>query len=111
MSDFIQLVTTTATRDDAETIARHLVEQRLAACVQILGPITSVYRWEGKVETAQEWQCVIKSRRSVWPQLEAAIRSKHRYQVPEILAFAIEDGHAPYLEWLAAEVPTPREPL
>ncbi len=66
MSDYIQVVTTTERREDAERIARALVEQRLAACAQVSGPITSTYRWQGEIETAQEWQCRAKSRRDLF---------------------------------------------
>jgi periplasmic divalent cation tolerance protein len=104
MSDYIQVVTTTATHDEAEIIARALVDERLAACTQIVGPVTSIYRWEGKIETSQEWQCWAKSRRELFEQIEAAIRRLHPYQVPEILALPIEAGSEKYLQWLDGEV-------
>jgi periplasmic divalent cation tolerance protein len=104
MSDYIQVVTTTATHDEAEIIARALVDERLAACTQIVGPVTSIYRWEGKIETSQEWQCWAKSRRELFEQIEAAIRRLHPYQVPEILALPIEAGSEKYLKWLDGEV-------
>jgi periplasmic divalent cation tolerance protein len=104
MTDFIQVVTTTERREDAETIARALVEERLAACVQIVGPITSIYRWQGKINTVQEWQCWAKSRRELYDRIEAAIRRLHPYQVPEILAIAVAAGSADHLVWLEEEV-------
>jgi periplasmic divalent cation tolerance protein len=104
MSDYIQVITTTATHDEAEIIARALVEERLAACTQIIGPITSIYRWEGQIETSQEYQCWAKSRRSLYERLEAAIRRLHPYQVPEILAVPIVAGSETYLKWLDGEV-------
>jgi periplasmic divalent cation tolerance protein len=100
---FIQVVTTTERREDAERIAQALVDARLAACAQVSGPIASTYRWRGQVEHAQEWQCSAKSRRELFPRIEAAIRRIHPYEVPEILAMPILDGSGPYLEWLAAE--------
>ena len=100
MTEFIQVVITTASREEAEAIARALVEQRLAACVQISGPMTSVYRWEGRIETAAEWRCTIKSRQSLWEPLLAAIRPLHSYQVPEILALPVLAGNDDYLAWL-----------
>jgi periplasmic divalent cation tolerance protein len=103
MPDYIQVVTTTEHRADAEAIARALVEERLAACVQIVGPITSIYRWQDKIETAQEWQCWAKSRRVLYDRIEAVIRRLHPYQVPEILAIAVLAGSADYLAWLEAE--------
>ena len=66
MTDYVQVATTTERREDAERIARALVEARLAACVQVLGPITSVYRWKGSIETSQEWLCTAKSRRDLF---------------------------------------------
>ncbi|MDZ7619125.1 MAG: divalent-cation tolerance protein CutA, partial [Patescibacteria group bacterium] len=104
MSGYIQVVTTTDKRDDALAIAQQLVQQRLAACVQILGPITSVYRWKGEVESADEWQCWAKSRQDRYAQIEQAIRKVHPYEEPEILAMAITDASAGYLAWLDAQV-------
>jgi len=104
MTDYIQVVTTTEHREDAERIARTLVEGRLAACVQVLGPIASTYWWGGKVETAQEWQCWAKSRHDLYGQIEQAIRQIHPYEVPEILAMPILDGSPAYLAWLNGEV-------
>ncbi len=100
MGAYIQVMTTTETEEEARRIARALVERRLAGCAQVLGPITSTYRWEGKVETAQEWLCLIKSRRDLYPALEAAIRELHAYEVPEILALPVVEGEPHYLEWL-----------
>jgi periplasmic divalent cation tolerance protein len=104
MTDFIQVLTTAETRDDAESIGRALVEGCLAACVQIVGPITSIYRWQGKINTAQEWQCWIKTRRELYDRIEATIRRLHKYEVPEILAIAITAGSTDYLVWLANEI-------
>jgi periplasmic divalent cation tolerance protein len=103
MPDYIQVVTTTDKREDAERIARELVEQRLAACVQLVGPISSIYRWQGQIETAQEWQCWAKTRRDLYDAVEQAIRVLHPYEVPEILAVPIVAGSAAYLEWLEGE--------
>ncbi|MEN6459141.1 MAG: divalent-cation tolerance protein CutA [Thermoguttaceae bacterium] len=103
-NDHIQVVTTVERREDAERIGRTLVERRLAACVQIVGPITSLYRWQGKIEMAQEWQCVAKTRRDWYDAVEQAIRKLHSYEVPEILALPILDGGADYLAWLDAQV-------
>lgn len=104
MADYIQVVTTTEHEQDAQTIARQLVQQRLAACVQVLGPITSTYRWEGRIETAQEWQCWAKTRRELYEQIERAIRQIHSYELPEILAVEIVAGSRGYLAWLDEEV-------
>jgi periplasmic divalent cation tolerance protein len=98
----LQIITTTATIEDARRIAMALVARRLAACVQIVGPIESVYRWQGKIESAQEWQCWIKTRGDLYGPVEQAIRELHPYEVPEVLAMAAEASQ-PYLEWLARE--------
>ena len=103
MSQFIQIITTTASADDARRIARAIVERRLAACVQIVGPIESVYRWEGKIEAATEFQCWIKTRGDLYSSAEEAIRELHTYDVPEILAIPVVQGSAAYLEWLGRE--------
>ena len=104
MPSFIQVVTTTEKKEDAERIAACLVEKRLAACVQIAGPITSLYRWKGKIEKAQEWQCWIKSKEALYKEIEKAIKSVHPYEVPEIIAIPIVTGNRDYLEWLESEV-------
>lgn len=107
MDPFIQVTTTTDKREDAERIARALVEERLAACVQILGPLTSVYRWKGKVETAGEWLCLIKSRHSLQGAIAAAIVALHPYETPEIVVQPITGGSRDYLAWLGDNLAPP----
>jgi periplasmic divalent cation tolerance protein len=104
MTDAIQVVTTTCSKEEAEMIARALVERRLAACVQVVGPLTSTYHWQGRVETAQEFLCIIKTRQSHYLALEDAIRELHSYEVPEILAFQVTSGNRAYLDWLRGEL-------
>jgi periplasmic divalent cation tolerance protein len=103
MPDFIQVQTTTSSKEDAERIAGALVERRLAACVQIVGPITSVYRWQGKTETSAEWLCVVKTQQALYSSVEAAIRELHSYEVPEIVATPIVAGSESYLSWVRSE--------
>ena len=103
MAELIQIVTTTASEEEARRIAAALVERRLAACVQIVGPITSVYRWQGAVETSQEWQCAIKTRRDLYADVEAAIVELHSYDVPEVLAVPIIAGSPGYRAWVETE--------
>ena len=103
MTDFIQVFTTMDKEEDARKIGRLMVENKLAACVQILGPISSIYRWKGKVEEAKEWLCIFKSRRSLFQRLEESIRSLHPYEVPEIVSLPIESGSRDYLKWLGDE--------
>ncbi len=104
MEKYIQVVTTTAGREDAERIAQALIEKRLAACVQIVGPVQSIYRWQGKVERAEEWQCLIKSRAGLFGEVEQEIKSIHPYETPEIVALALAWGSKDYLEWLHGEL-------
>ena len=104
MEGFFQLSTTTGKKEDAEQIAKMLVEKRLAACVQVLGPITSTYWWQGKMETTTEWLCLIKSRRALYEELERAIKEIHPYETPEIIAVPILAGSKEYLAWLEKEL-------
>lgn len=103
MKTFIQISTTTETKEQAQKIARCLVEQKLAACVQISGPIESTYRWKGKVETASEYLCLIKTRTTLFKKVEAAIKKLHPYETPEIIATPIIKGSRAYLNWLDDE--------
>ena len=104
MSDVIQVVTTTSNRADAERLARALVEQRLAACVQIDGPITSIYHWQGAIETAEEWRLTVKSLGALYDRLEAAIRAIHSYDTPEIVATPVIAVSEAYRRWLESQV-------
>ena len=100
MSSPIQVATTTGSKPDAEGIAAALVQVRLAACVQIFGPVTSCYRWQGQVETAEEWLCTIKTTQEAYPRVEQKIRELHSYEEPEIIAVPIVAGSPGYLQWL-----------
>lgn len=100
MEEFIQVFTTTGSQADAQAIAHELVDRQLAGCVQILGPISSTYRWQGEIETAEEWLCLIKAGRELYAELEAAIKELHPYDTPEILAMPVATGSAGYLSWL-----------
>src|SRR5512141_3213765 len=100
MTDKIIVLTTCATAEEADRIARQLLEQRLAACVNILPGVRSLYRWQGAIEEAAECLLIIKSQQSLWEPLRAAIQSLHSYEVPEILLLPIADGAPPYLDWL-----------
>jgi periplasmic divalent cation tolerance protein len=101
----IQVMTTIDTREAAQTLARLLVQSRLAACVQVVGPITSTYRWEGRVEEAEEWLCLVKTRAERFAEVEQCIREHHAYDVPEIVAMPATDISAPFLQWLQDTVP------
>lgn len=104
MKDYVQVVTAAETETDAQTVARAVVEQRLAGCAQIVGPITSVFWWQGRIEMAEEWLCLIKSRHDLYAALEQAILAVHPYDVPEILAIPVASGSQEYLRWLDGEL-------
>ena len=104
MTEYIQVLTTVENKADAEKIARSLVAGKLAACVQILGPLTSYFHWQGKLDTAEEYLCLIKSRNDLFAELETAIKDLHPYEVPEILAIPVVKGGKEYLDWMAAEL-------
>lgn len=110
MTGYIQVVTTTDSREAAETIAAAVLAERLAACVQI-SRCQSWYRWQGKVEQADEFRCTLKSRADLYPELEAVIRRLHPYEVPEILAFGVSGGAASYLTWLDQELRPGKETI
>jgi periplasmic divalent cation tolerance protein len=95
-------------RAAAEKLADALVAQQVAACVNILAPCRSVYRWKGAVQHDEEHPVLIKTTRERYPALEAAIRAAHPYELPEIIAVPIERGLPAYLAWLAAETSPPR---
>jgi len=101
--------------DEAAKIARSLVEQRLAACVNIVGPVRSLYRWRGLIEDEREYLLVIKTRARLYAKLEDQVRKMHSYDVPEIIAIAVAKGSKPYLDWVlestAAVTRAPREAL
>jgi periplasmic divalent cation tolerance protein len=100
MTDKIVVLSTCPTDEEAERLARLLVEQRLAACVNVIPGVRSFYRWKGAVEDASERLLVIKSSRALFPLLKAAIEKAHSYETPEALALPVLDGAANYLNWL-----------
>jgi periplasmic divalent cation tolerance protein len=104
MSEFVQIVTTAGTREAAERIAVELVSRRLAACVQVSGPILSTFRWQGAVETAQEWVCTAKTSAAQLGAVEILVKELHTYEVPELVATPIVGGSEAYLSWLRDQV-------
>ncbi len=104
MSEYVQVLTTVASEREAERIGEALVEQRLAACVQVLGPISSIYRWRGEVEREREWLCLAKTEAGRYEEVEAAIRVAHSYDEPEIVATPIVAGSPGYLAWIDKQV-------
>ena len=99
----IAVLTNLPDSDSAFNLARDLVHLRLAACANVLSPATSFYRWEGRDEQAIEYPVLIKSTRDRYPQLEAAIRERHPYALPEIITWPIEPGLEAYLRWVEEE--------
>ncbi|MFZ1929634.1 MAG: divalent-cation tolerance protein CutA [Candidatus Sulfotelmatobacter sp.] len=97
-------MTTTGSEAEAQKIARHLVESRMAACVNIIPQITSVYRWQGKVEEACEWLLLIKTIADGFEKILEAIAELHSYELPECVCLTVEDGSAKYLQWIADSV-------
>jgi periplasmic divalent cation tolerance protein len=107
MSQTIQVVTTIGSKDEARNLARTLLERRLAGCVQIVGPITSMYWWQGAIDEAEEYLCVIKTQVDRYEALENAIRQAHPYDVPEIIAISAKRVSPDYLHWLTGELNPP----
>ncbi|MFJ5223999.1 divalent-cation tolerance protein CutA [Streptomyces sp. NPDC088400] len=103
MADYLTVLTTTDSAEKAQHLAASAVDARVAACAQIDGPITSVYRWEGAVQTDPEWRVLYKTTVDRFPELEAQIRSVHDYDTPEIIATPITHGGADYLSWVSEE--------
>ena len=103
MPDIMLILTTMPDDDRADTVARTLVEERLAACVNVHGPMQSTYRWKGRVEREAERQLVIKTTRERVAPLERRLRALHPYELPEFLVVAADGGADAYLEWVAAE--------
>ena len=102
-SDILVVLTNLPDRDAAMKLARALVERRLAACVNILGEASSIYWWRGEIETASEVPVLIKTRSGLYPELEAAIKKVHPYELPEIIAVPVVLGLPAYLDWVTAE--------
>lgn len=103
MSDYMQVLTTVDSAEGAERLGRSITGARLAACVQIVGPIRSLYWWQDEVEDAQEWQLLIKTTSERLPELEQHIKANHSYDTPEIIATPIPWGSQEYLGWISAE--------
>ncbi len=105
MDEFVVVYVTVGSAGEGERLGRVLVEERLAACVNRLGPVQSVYRWQGQIEQSEEWLLIIKTRRELWGRLKKRVQELHSYSVPEIIALPIVDGGESYLEWLEEELP------
>jgi periplasmic divalent cation tolerance protein len=104
MNVIIQIVTTIDNKEKAEHIAKQLVQKKLASCVQIAGPLKSIYRWKGQIEEAEEWQCIIKSKKSHYKKIEEEIKRLHHYELPEIIAIDIDAASPGYTRWVEEEI-------
>jgi periplasmic divalent cation tolerance protein len=100
---YLEVKTTTDSEDRAQALAEAIVAARLAACVQVVGPIQSTYWWNGSIEHAAEWMCIMKSTLAKFEALAGFIRENHSYETPEIIATAISAGSPEYLDWIEKE--------
>jgi periplasmic divalent cation tolerance protein len=107
VTDKVVVFVTTASRDEGRKIARHLVENRLAACVNITQSIQSVYRWEGKMAEDEEFLLIIKSVKELFPEIRTEISKLHSYQTPEIICLPVVEGSPNYLQWISESVQAP----
>ena len=104
MTDKIVVLSTCDSEEKAVAVARALVEERVAACVNVIPGARSIYHWQGQVEDASEWVLVIKSRRDLFDRLKEALARVHSYEVPEVIALPVVDGSEAYLTWLDREL-------
>jgi periplasmic divalent cation tolerance protein len=104
MTDARIVLTTSGNKQEAESIANKLIERQLAACVNIVGPITSVYRWKGAIETSQEFLLLIKTTEDAFTPLRQAIQELHSYELPEFIELGISRGEGKYLGWIEKSV-------
>jgi len=103
MPEFIVVFVTCGSEKEALKIAHSLVEERLAACVNLVSPVRSIYRWEGKIWDEKEWILIIKTQKERFEELEKKVKSLHSYSVPEIIGLPIVEGSSSYLRWLLEE--------
>jgi periplasmic divalent cation tolerance protein len=100
MTETIAVFINFNSEEEAIRIARSLVEEHLAACANILSPVRSIYRWEGKILDEKEWTLILKTQRKRFEELEQKVKSLHSYSIPEIIAFPITEGSSSYLKWV-----------
>ena len=97
---YVIVVVTTASKQEAEKIAQRLLKERLIACANIIGPVSSLFHWSGKTEKAEEYLIFVKSRKDLFEKLAETVKALHSYEVPEIIALPIVEGSKEYLDWL-----------
>ncbi|HPN32057.1 MAG TPA: divalent-cation tolerance protein CutA [bacterium] len=103
MNEFIKVITTIDSKSKAVDLCQKSVELRLTACAQISGPIQSIYQWQNKIESSEEFYCVFKTKKDLYRRLEDFIKKNHPYQTPEIIAINIVAGSSDYLKWIESE--------
>ena len=101
---YVVVIMTTANREEAVKIVRNLLEERLIACANIVGPISSIFWWKGKIDEASEFLVFMKSHKNLFERLSERVIEIHSYEVPEIIALPIIGGSPPYLDWLKASL-------
>jgi periplasmic divalent cation tolerance protein len=99
---YVIVIVTTPSKQEAEKIAQHLLKERLIACANIIGPVSSLFHWSGKIEEAEEYLMLMKSRKDLFEKLSEAVKALHSYEVPEILALPMVEGSKAYLDWLGS---------
>jgi periplasmic divalent cation tolerance protein len=99
---YIIVIVTAPSKQEAEKIAQHLLDKRLIACANIIGPVSSVFRWSGKTEHAEEYLLLLKSRKDLFEKLSETVKALHSYEVPEILVLPVVGGSEAYLSWLGS---------
>jgi periplasmic divalent cation tolerance protein len=104
MNEFLVVYVTVGSPEEGERLAHALVEERLAACVNRVGPVRSVYRWQGRIEQNDEELLIIKTKRELFERLKRRVQELHSYSVPEIIALPILEGSEPYLKWLKEQL-------
>jgi len=104
MTDYVVILVTAGSEAEAEKIAKALVEERLAACVNLVSPLRSIYRWEGKIADGREWLLFIKTQADKFSAIASRVKALHSYQVPEVIALPIVAGAEAYLRWLGDEI-------
>ena len=104
MTDKIVVFSTCGSAQEAERLARRLVDERLAACVNVISPVRSFYRWKGAIEDAAEWLLIIKSSRHLFDPLRVALESAHSYELPEVIGIPVVEGSRGYLAWMEQEL-------
>ena len=101
MNEFLVVLTTAGTKEEAERIGKTLVEEGLAACINVIFPLTSIFSWEGRIEQAEEALLLMKTKRTLYEKLETRLKQLHSYQTPEVIALPVVFGSPEYLKWVS----------